>query len=138
MKTHSISSKIKIIKRAVVSRSSFKNEEVSQAALSKFTCCNCGSENKIEITPYETGFPIFQIYNEAKVLSKSELLENKLLSETTPWMKHFGELTFNDLPTLYFGIDCQKCNSKFIVIFCYGEKQPGLSLLEISGIWQYE
>jgi hypothetical protein len=135
---HSISKKIRIIRKAKLLKDSFHNDEIGQTAIVKFNCCNCGFENKVEITPYESGFPIFQIYNEERVLSKNVLLENKMLSLTSHWMQHYGELTLNDLPTLYFGTDCEHCQSKFIGIFCYGEKQPGLTLLELSGVWQYE
>ncbi|MFN8438025.1 MAG: hypothetical protein U0V72_10310 [Cytophagales bacterium] len=135
---YSISKKISIIGKANLLKNSFCNEEIGQTVVTKFSCCNCGHKNKIEITPYESGFPIFQIYNEEKVLSRSELIEKKVLQETSHWMKHYGELTLNDLPTLYFGIDCESCQSSFIAVFCYGEKQPGLTLLEISGVWQYE
>ncbi|WP_228720105.1 hypothetical protein [Chryseobacterium panacisoli] len=114
------------------------NDEALPSAITTFTCCNCGHENTAEIKPYESGFPIFQLYNEDKVLSKSELLKHGMVSETSQRMLHFGELTVNDQPTLYFGTDCPACHSKYIGVFSYGEKQPGLSILSISGIWKYE
>ncbi|MDQ0594506.1 hypothetical protein QFZ37_002875 [Chryseobacterium ginsenosidimutans] len=135
---YSISKKITISKQASVIKSSFINDEIGQSAEVKFTCCNCRLENKVEITPYETGFPIFQIYNEDEVLSKNELLRNGIVSETFQNLLHFGELTVNNLPTLYFGTNCQFCGSKYICVFSYGEKQPGLTLLTISGVWKYE
>lgn len=135
---YSISKKINILEKALVAKSFFSNDEIIPSAVTKFTCCNCGSENLIEIKPYESGFPILQIYSEDKVLSKSELLNNKIVSETSTRMLHFGELTVHDLPTLYFGTDCSSCHSKYICVFSYGEKQPGLTLLEISGVWKYE
>lgn len=135
---YSISKKINILEKALVTKSFFSNDEIIPSAVTKFTCCSCGSENKIEIKPYESGFPILQIYDEEKVLSKNELLRNKMVSETSSRMQHFGELTVHDLPTLYFGTDCSSCHSKYICLFSYGEKQPGLTLLEISGVWKYE
>jgi hypothetical protein len=135
---YSILKKISIVKQASVEKSAFSNDEIGHSAEIKFTCCHCGNENAVEITPYESGFPIFQIYNEDKVLSKNELLKNGLVTETMKSMLHFGELTVNNLPTLYFGTDCQSCDSKYICIFSYGEKQPGLTLLTISGVWKYE
>ena len=135
---YSISEKIDIKKQGAISNKIFRNEEIGKRVIVKFDCCNCGYQNKIAITPYESGFPIIQVYEENKILSKNELLENKMLSVTSHWMQHFGDLTLNDLPTLYFGTDCENCSSKYIVIFCYGEKQPGMTLLEISGVWEYE
>lgn len=135
---YSISKKINILKQVSVAKSNFSNEEISKSAITTFTCCDCGHENTITITPYESGFPIFQIYNEAKVLSKDELLKNKMVTETSKNFLHYGELTVNNLPTLYFGTDCNSCNAKYIGIFSYGEKQPGLTMLTISGIWKYE
>lgn len=133
-----ISKKISIHKKAVVAKNYFINDEIHPSASTVFTCCDCGFKNTIEITPYVSGFPIFQIYNEDKVLSKNELLKNEMTTETSERMKHFGELTVNDLPTLYFGTDCSSCHSKYICVFSYGEKQPGLEMLNISGIWNYE
>ncbi|MDH6253720.1 hypothetical protein M2347_003447 [Chryseobacterium sp. H1D6B] len=135
---YSISKKISIGKQALVIKKNFSNDEIIPSAVTTFTCCGCGHENTIEITPYQSGFPIFQIYNQDKVLSKNELLQKSIVTETSSRMLHFGELTANDLPTLYFGTDCQSCHSKYFCVFSYGEKQPGLTVLNISGIWKYE
>lgn len=135
---YSISKKIFIEKQVSVVKNTFSNAEIGNSAEVKFKCCNCGHENIVKITPYESGFPIFQLYNNERVLAKNELLKNKIVSETSINLLHFGELTVNDLPTLYFGTDCQSCHSKYICVFSYGEKQPGLTLLTISGVWKYD
>jgi hypothetical protein len=135
---YSISNKISIHKKALTAKSSFINDEMIPAAVTTFTCCDCGHENTIEIIPYNSGFPILQIYQENKVLSKNELLKNGMVSETSKMMSHFGELTVNNLPTLYFGTGCSSCHAKYICVFSYGERQPGLTALNISGIWKYE
>ncbi|KMQ58778.1 hypothetical protein ACM40_17500 [Chryseobacterium sp. BLS98] len=135
---YSISKKIKLIRQAALAKNHFSNDEIISAAVTQFTCSDCGQENSIEIFPYQSGFPIFQIYNEDKVLSRNELLENKIVTETSRRISYLGELTVNDLPTLYFGTDCQNCHSKYFCVFSYGEWQPGLTLLNISGVWKYE
>ncbi|PQA93091.1 hypothetical protein B0A69_13105 [Chryseobacterium shigense] len=135
---YSISKKIHLLKQAAIAKNFFSNDEISRSAATEFTCCDCGHHNTIEIVPYESGFPIVQLYNEDKVVSQSELLHNKLVTETSGRMLHFGALTVNDLPTLYFGTDCESCHSKYVCVFSYGEKQPGLTVLNISGIWKYE
>lgn len=135
---YSISKKINILQQVSVAKSTFSNEEISKSTVTTFTCCDCSHENTIEIIPYESGFPIFQIYHEDQVLSKEDLLKNKMVTETSKSLLHFGVLTVNNLPTLYFGTNCNSCNAKYIGIFSYGEKQPGLTLLTISGVWKYE
>jgi len=135
---YSISKKIKTGKQATVAKNIFSNDEIVPSAVVKFSCCSCNHENTVEITPYKSGFPIFQIYHEDQIISKEELLHNGMVTETVKNMLHFGELTVNNLPTLYFGTDCPFCQSKYICIFSYGEKQPGLTLLIISGVWEYE
>jgi hypothetical protein len=135
---YSISKKISVGQQASVVKSTFINNEIVQPTVIQFKCCHCGHENTVEIKPYESGFPILQIYNENKVLSKNELLKNGMVIETNKDRLHVGELTVNNLPTLYFGTKCQSCDSKYIGVFSYGEKQPGLELLTISGIWKYE
>ncbi|WP_291937032.1 hypothetical protein [Chryseobacterium sp.] len=114
------------------------NDEIIPSAVTKFICCDCSHQNTIEIIPYQSGFPILQLYQDEQVLSKNELLKNAMLTETSPGMQHLGALTVNQLPTLYFGTSCKTCYSKYLCIFGYGEKQPGLTVLNISGIWKYE
>ncbi|PTT74454.1 MULTISPECIES: hypothetical protein [unclassified Chryseobacterium] len=134
---YAITKKIQIVKKATVSKDTFINDEISPSAELKFICCNCTHENLVNITPYESGFPVFQLYHENKILSINDLLKNSMIKETQKNMLHAGEFTFNDLPTLYFGTDCGSCGIKYIVIFSYGEKQPGLEILSVSGIWEY-
>ncbi|MDR6922517.1 MULTISPECIES: hypothetical protein [Chryseobacterium] len=135
---YSISTKISISKKALIEKSIFTNGEINPSAITKFICCDCSHENMVEIIPYQSGFPIFQVYHEDKILSKNELLQNGMAAETSKGMIHFGELTVNNLPTLYFGTSCKTCPAKYIGIFSYGEKQPGLTALQISGIWKYK
>jgi len=134
---YAITKKIQIVKKATVSKDTFINDEISPSAELKFICCNCTHENLVNITPYESGFPVFQLYHENKILSINDLLNNSMIKETQKNMIHVGEFTFNDLPTLYFGTDCSSCATKYIGIFSYGEKQPGLEILSVSGIWEY-
>ncbi|WP_126650852.1 hypothetical protein [Chryseobacterium aureum] len=135
---YSVSEKINITGKASVGKSTFINDEALPSATTTFTCCNCGSTNTIAIAPYESGFPIVQLYHEDKVISKDELLKHGIVNGTSQRMFHLGELTVNDLPTLYFGTDCSLCHAQYICVFSYGEKQPGLMPLYISGVWNYE
>jgi len=135
---YSISEKINITGKASVEKSTFINDEALPSATTTFTCCHCGNKNTIAIAPYESGFPILQLYHEDKVLSKSELLQHGIVNGTSQSMFHFGEVTVNNLPTLYFGTNCSSCRSKYIGVFSYGEKQPGLMILTLSGVWKYE
>ncbi|GAA5089095.1 hypothetical protein GCM10023210_13480 [Chryseobacterium ginsengisoli] len=135
---YSISKKITIGKQVSIAKNSFINNEIYPFVEIGFSCCNCGHENSVIIKPYESGFPIFQIYDEDKVLSKNELLESKLVSETNYNANYLGELTVNNLATLYFGTDCSSCHLKYIGVFSFGEKQPGLEILTVSGIWNYK
>ena len=135
---YSISKKISIGKQVSIAKNSFINDEIYPSVEIRFSCCNCGYENSVVIKPYESGFPIFQIYDENKILSKNEMLENKLVSETSYNANYLGELTVNNLATLYFGSDCVSCQSKYIGVFSFGEKQPGLEILTVSGIWNYD
>lgn len=134
---YAITKKIQIVNKAIIPKDTFINNEISPFAELKFICCNCSHENPVKITPYESGFPIFQLYHENKILSVDELLKNSMVKETQKNMLHAGEFTVNNLPTLYFGTDCESCVGKYIVIFSYGEKQPGLEILSVSGIWEY-
>ncbi len=138
MQMYSISKKISIGKNASIAKNKFINDEAIPAAKTTFKCCSCNQENTIEISPYQSGFPIFQIYADDKVLSKAELLKHSMTTQTSQRMQHFGELTVKDLPTLYFGTNCSSCPATYICVFSYGEWQPGLEILNISGIWEYK
>jgi hypothetical protein len=130
--------KITIENESVVLKKVFCNEETNPSALTEFTCCKCGSQNNIEIIPYETGFSITELYkNVDRVLALNILLENKMITPTSRWNLHYGEFTYHDLPTLYFGTACKYCYKENICIFSYGEQQPSLTLLKISGVWSY-
>ncbi|WP_431609604.1 hypothetical protein [Chryseobacterium sp. 'Rf worker isolate 10'] len=135
---YSISEKIKITGKASVEKSTFINDEALPSAITTFNCSNCNHKNALEIAPYSSGFPILQLYHEDKVISKDELLQHGIANGTSQSMFHFGELTVNNMPTLYFGTDCSSCHSKYLCVFSYGEKQPGLMMLTVSGIWKYE
>lgn len=130
-----ISSKIEIQSLSLNTNRIYRNEETNPFITSVFKCCKCDHENELKITPYETGFGFFEIYKDNLILSKREILENKIATETSNWASHLGELTVHNLPTLYFGILCEKCRSNHLVVFGYGEKQPGLTILEVSGVW---
>ncbi|KAA0125994.1 hypothetical protein FY557_19675 [Chryseobacterium sp. SN22] len=137
MNLYPISEKITVGKKAALEKDLFINEEIGRSAEIPFTCCQCGNGNTILLTPYESGFPVLPLYDQGKVLSENELINNGMAEETSQDRLYLGKLTVNDLPTLYFGTECRSCASKYIGIFGYGEKQPGLEMLKISGIWNY-
>ncbi|WP_294296356.1 hypothetical protein [uncultured Chryseobacterium sp.] len=134
---YQITERIIVGKKATLEKDSFINEEIGSSAAIKFVCCQCGHLNSVKIIPYESGFPAFQLYDQDKVLSKNELLKNKMTENTSSYMLHLGEVTVDDMPALYFGIGCSTCIAKYIGIFGYAEKQPGLEMLKVSGIWNY-
>ncbi|MNS67492.1 hypothetical protein D3C72_1007470 [compost metagenome] len=129
---------IRLLKAAAVDKKEFINEATRPSAWTQFHCTQCGEANPLLITPYESGFPILSLYDGTMPrLKQEELLEHKALQHTHQSMLHVGALTVRNLPTLYFGTDCHKCNTPHICIFGYGEQQPGLEILEVSGVWQY-
>ncbi len=132
-----ISEKITVGTKAALEKELFINEEIGRSAEIQFTCCQCGNGNVIHLTPYESGFPVLQLYDQGKVLSEIDLLKNGMAEETSQDRRYLGKMTVDSLPTLYFGTDCQVCASKYIGIFSYGEQQPGLEMLKVSGIWNY-
>lgn len=133
-----IEHKIKLVQAAATGRNIFHNEETRPEAKTTYHCCRCDHTNVLYITPYGSGFPISDLYEEeGKGTGREALLEHKLLSPTSRWMQHLGPLTVRDLPTLYFGMDCAICHTPHLCIFGYGEQQPGLEILAISGVWQY-
>ncbi|MCC6702170.1 MAG: hypothetical protein IT221_11645 [Fluviicola sp.] len=100
--------------------------------------CSCGNEEQLSITPYESGFPFAQVYHFQQLISTSQLLARGMAKETAPFYQHFGAYTVNNLPTFYFKTVCDQCHQKRITVFSFGEQQPGLEVLTISGTWKLE
>lgn len=138
MNLNSISEKITIGEKVVLERELFINGEIGQSVELGFTCGQCGHQNAVKLIPYESGFPVFQLYHEQQVLSEEDLLKYKMAGKTSRDRIYLGKITVDDLPALYFGTECSACTSKYIGLFGFGEKQPGLEILKISGIWNYK
>ncbi|WP_103865493.1 hypothetical protein [Aquimarina sp. I32.4] len=132
-----IEKNIKLLKEITPTKDEFINEELRPSVKTSFNCCNCSANNEIEITPYQTGFPFFQVYKN-NFLSVKSILNNKIASCSSSWASHFGEYLVYDLPTLYFMKKCDTCNEKFLIVFGYGESQPSKWVCKISSIWQIE
>lgn len=132
-----IQQKIRITNRAMVDKTTFINDETVPCISTQYTCCHCEKKNVLTITPYESGFPVFKLYHHEEVLSVTTMLEQGMVQTTHHHMLHLGEFTVHNLPTLYGGLTCSQCNTGHIVVFGYGEQQPGLTRLEISGVWEY-
>lgn len=132
-----ISSPIRLINKVDITKDTFINEELKPFVSSSFQCCKCSENIKIEIKPYQTGYPFFNIYRN-NFLTEGKIIESNLATKSSNWASHFGEYLVYDLPTLYFNETCPNCNENFIVVFGLGESQPSKWVCKISGIWQIE
>jgi hypothetical protein len=130
-----INDNIHICQLANISEKKFINEQMDQSANSTFHCCKCSTKNSFSITPYETEFSFLELYKNKNLLSEEEIVENKIAEKTSKWVSYLGEYTVNDLPILYFGTACSNCSETHLLVFGCGEKQPGLTICETSGIW---
>ncbi len=134
---YKIFEKIEIIKEAILPKKVFINKEITDSIICSFYCNSCLSKTQFIIEPFKAGFPFYEIYFEEKVLSDKEILINRIASVTSKFALNYGAYTVNNLPTLYFGMDCNSCGLTHIVVFSYGEKQPGLEICQISGVWSF-
>jgi hypothetical protein len=50
-----------------------------------YRCLICSCNNELLITPYKTGYGFLEIYSEDKVLSKDEIIRNKIATQTSSW-----------------------------------------------------
>jgi len=130
-----IESQIKLISKVGIEKDTFINNELKPFVSSSFLCSKCSENIKIEIKPYQTGFPFFNIYRN-KLLPEKKIIESNLASQSSSWASHFGEYLVYDLPTLYYSETCPKCNETFIIVFGLGESQPSKWICKISGIWR--
>ncbi len=129
-----IEKNIKLLKEIPPAKSLFINEELKPNVTTSFNCCNCSTINEINITPYQTGYPFFQVYKN-NFLSIKNVLSNNIASRSSSWASHLGEYLIDNLPTLYYKKKCDKCGEKFLIIFGLGESQPSKWVCKISNIW---
>ena len=116
----------------------FINEEIYPQINQSFTCCVCQNKVNMQIQPFKTGSPLDTLYKGNKVLDTGTLIQHKIITKANHHSKHWGEFLHNDLPTLYFLAHCTNCKAgTYIGFFSYGEKQPGLDILSIAGVWKY-
>lgn len=132
-----IISKIRLIKKVELFKKLFVNDAIDKGIKTEYSCCNCNSQNEINIILYKTGFPFDELYKN-NILTGEDIINNKLAGITNERYMYLGKYTVNNLPTLYFNTECYKCSARFIVVFSYGEKQSGLEICEISGAWHYK
>jgi hypothetical protein len=130
-----VESKIQLISKVDIKKDTFINHELKPFVSSSFQCSGCSENIKIEIKPYQTGFPFFNIYRN-QFLTEEKIIESKLASQSSSSASHLGEYLVYDLPTLYYNEVCPNCNETFIVVFGLGESQPSKWVCKISGIWQ--
>lgn len=97
--------------------------------------------------------PILQKKKEVNILSEYSLLENLVLNNslckediikngmaklTTKFDKHLGLFTvFPNLTAYYKLFECNESKKTYIIIFGFGESQPGRNLAYVTGIWNY-
>ncbi|SHJ48168.1 hypothetical protein [Aquimarina spongiae] len=129
-----IEEKIHSIKPVSYGKDKFINKELEPSAKTFYVCRNCKTENEIEIEPYKTGFPFFEIYRN-KLIDESIILDSGMASKSIRQSEYLGEYLVLNLPTLYFKTSCKNCNSDHMVVFGCGESQPGKQICKISGVW---
>lgn len=135
MSMNKIIGKIKLLKKIKIEKEEFINNELKPFMSTQITCLNCLENIEINIIPFQTGFPFFQIYRN-EYLSIDKIIEEGLAKKSSAWSSHHGEYLVYDLPTLYFKQVCHSCKEKFIIVFGLGESQPGKWICKISGVWQ--
>lgn len=126
MNMNKIENNISIRRSADVVKKIFINKELFPKIESFFYCSNCQHKNNLLITPYKTGFPFNRLYTTG-ILTQEDIVKYRIAIN----------LAYS-LPILYFSTTCEHCQKYFLVVFIFGEKQPGLDICEILGVWEYE
>lgn len=128
---------IRLLSQVSLPNHQFINEELWPAAITDFACLICLGRITIEIVPYRTGFD-FQVLHELGYLTEDQIVQANLAKESSKRLNKLGEYLVGNLPTLYFVKACPNCREKYLVVAGCGEKQPGLWLCQISGVWHVE
>lgn len=128
---------IRLLSQISLSKYKFINEELWPAATTTFTCPVCSGDVAIEIVPYQTGFD-FQALHKSGYLTGDQIVRANLAKESSSKFNYLGKYLVVSLPTLYFVQVCPSCKEKYLVVAGCGEKQPGLWLCQISGVWNIE
>lgn len=115
-------------------KSTFINAELTPFAKTTYACAKCSTTNNIIITPYQTGYPFGELYKKG-LISAEQILVSSMASKSSNWANHFGEFLVENLPTLYYIDACQNCRKRYLLVFGFGESQPGKMMCVISGVW---
>lgn len=129
-----IEHRIKLLRKIDLSKDEFINDELKPFVSFSFKSNN-DNLISVEIKPYQTGFPFFNLYRN-NYISEAEINEEKMAKPASRWASHYGEYLVYDLPTLYFQMNDPISNENYLVIFGLGESQLGKGVCKISGVWQ--
>lgn len=133
---YKIESKIDIKNRMSVYKKTFINEELFPKVKTRFICANSNRGQDIEIIPFKSGFLFHELY-EKEYLQRQTILKEGI-AKAPIFNNHSKDLRVWNLPTFYYGIQCENCLQKYIVVFGLGEQQPGKTVCQISGVWSYD
>lgn len=101
----------------------------------EFVCPDCSEKIEINFL-YELNLLENLVVNNS--LSKEDIIKNGMAKLTTKFDKHLGLFSvFPNLAAYYRLFTCSKSSRDFIIVFGFGESQPGRNLAYVSGIWCY-
>lgn len=127
----------KIDEKVSLSKNTFEGGEIYSNGINvPFYCVNC--KNKIEsLLELEKGTWSDNLLRNFPFLDRNEILKKGIAANNSKMFKHLGEFSiFPNLPVYYYIFDCIECSIKYMIVYAYGESQPGRDLAYISGVWK--
>ena len=136
MKNIEITNPIVIKYKILLPKNIFEGSEIYQNGVEvSCKCPNCTIDNSFQLNE-NSGELLEDLFLKKKLISKADLLKNNVAKEAPKLYKYLGELTvFQNLSALYLFLKCDNCDSKFILVFSFGESQPNRVVCYISGLW---
>lgn len=122
--------------RIPLSRNIFEGALIYQDGVEvKIKCANCLTENSFTLND-NTGDLLDDLFLKYNFVTRQEILKWGIAKENSKINRHLGEMVvFPNLSALYTFLECDVCKTEFIVVFSFGEPQPGRNLCFVSGVW---
>jgi DNA-directed RNA polymerase subunit RPC12/RpoP len=131
-----LAKKFRIQNKVLLPKRTWETKKVSKNVNDEFYCTECQEKIQFNIKPFQTGHPLSELYDEQSIIRKEELVRNNVAQKSYSWQSHLGELVINNKPALYDSISCPNCSSTYLLVFGFGESQPGRFTVEVSGVWK--
>ena len=129
--------KFSLVRGSLMPKTSYEQDEIYPSLKFAFECGQCKTPLAIELRPFHGGFALTDLCQKYDFISEDELLDKGVAKRKTKPNTDRARLELDrGLPAIYGVISCEFCSKDFLLVFGFGEVQPGRDQCQVSGIWE--